>query len=182
MPPESSRQVCGIEPIGSGRLPLPPSGLTHLKIKLNRDDPAWDVERAVRVDRGAAETQACRPLRHFNARSAFVLATFQDTAPVCTPLRRAGKAARLENERWNVALRSSPPIPPASPPSKPTPALPRRVPAANKPWESRFPDIFHITDATMDTLPSPPRPERSVTAGLRPAQKSELKRQKSKGK
>lgn len=53
--------MCGIEPIGSGRLPLPPSGLTHLKIKLNGDDLAWDVERAVRVDRGAAETQACRP-------------------------------------------------------------------------------------------------------------------------
>jgi hypothetical protein len=53
--------VCGIEPIGSGRLSLPPSGLTHLNIKLNGDDLAWDVERAVRVDRVAAETQACRP-------------------------------------------------------------------------------------------------------------------------
>jgi L-alanine-DL-glutamate epimerase-like enolase superfamily enzyme len=35
-------------------------GLTHLKIKLNGDDLAWDVERVVRVDRTAAETQAKR--------------------------------------------------------------------------------------------------------------------------
>jgi L-alanine-DL-glutamate epimerase-like enolase superfamily enzyme len=32
-------------------------GLTHLKIKLNGDDLAWDVERVVNVDRVAAETQ-----------------------------------------------------------------------------------------------------------------------------
>jgi len=36
------------------------NGLTHLKIKLNGDDLAWDVERVVRVDRVAAETQAQR--------------------------------------------------------------------------------------------------------------------------
>jgi L-alanine-DL-glutamate epimerase-like enolase superfamily enzyme len=36
------------------------NGLTHLKIKLNGDDLAWDVERVVRVDRVAAETQARR--------------------------------------------------------------------------------------------------------------------------
>ena len=33
------------------------NGLTHIKIKLNGDDLAWDVERVVRVDRVAAETQ-----------------------------------------------------------------------------------------------------------------------------
>lgn len=33
------------------------NGLTHLKIKLNGDDLAWDVERVVRVDRITAETQ-----------------------------------------------------------------------------------------------------------------------------
>jgi len=33
------------------------NGLTHIKIKLNGDDLAWDVERVVRVDRAAAETQ-----------------------------------------------------------------------------------------------------------------------------
>jgi L-alanine-DL-glutamate epimerase-like enolase superfamily enzyme len=32
-------------------------GLTHLKIKLNGDDLSWDVERVVRVERVAAETQ-----------------------------------------------------------------------------------------------------------------------------
>jgi L-alanine-DL-glutamate epimerase-like enolase superfamily enzyme len=35
-------------------------GLTHLKIKLNGDDLAWDVERVVRVDRVTAETQRQR--------------------------------------------------------------------------------------------------------------------------
>jgi L-alanine-DL-glutamate epimerase-like enolase superfamily enzyme len=33
------------------------NGLTHLKIKLNGDDLAWDVDRVVRVDRIAARTQ-----------------------------------------------------------------------------------------------------------------------------
>src|SRR5947209_3378476 len=32
------------------------NGLTHLKIKLNGDDLAWDVERVLHVDRVAAET------------------------------------------------------------------------------------------------------------------------------
>ena len=32
-------------------------GLTHLKIKLNGDDLGWDVDRVVRIDRVAAETQ-----------------------------------------------------------------------------------------------------------------------------
>jgi L-alanine-DL-glutamate epimerase-like enolase superfamily enzyme len=36
------------------------NGLTHLKIKLNGDDLAWDVERVLRVERAAAETQARR--------------------------------------------------------------------------------------------------------------------------
>jgi len=35
-------------------------GLTHLKIKLNGDNLAWDVERVVNVDRVAAETQQKR--------------------------------------------------------------------------------------------------------------------------
>ena len=35
-------------------------GLTHLKIKLNGDDLAWDVNRVVAVDRVAAETQRQR--------------------------------------------------------------------------------------------------------------------------
>ncbi|MBL8795106.1 MAG: hypothetical protein JNM56_14450 [Planctomycetia bacterium] len=36
------------------------NGLTHLKIKLNGDDLAWDVERVVRVDRVAAQAQQRR--------------------------------------------------------------------------------------------------------------------------
>jgi L-alanine-DL-glutamate epimerase-like enolase superfamily enzyme len=35
-------------------------GLTHLKIKLNGDDLAWDVERVVSVDRVTGEAQAAR--------------------------------------------------------------------------------------------------------------------------
>lgn len=41
------------------------SGLTHLKIKLNGDDLAWDVERVVAVDRVTAETQAKRGVREW---------------------------------------------------------------------------------------------------------------------
>src|SRR5262249_48085298 len=36
------------------------NGLTHLKIKLNGDDPDWDVERIVRVDRVCEEVQGKR--------------------------------------------------------------------------------------------------------------------------
>jgi L-alanine-DL-glutamate epimerase-like enolase superfamily enzyme len=36
------------------------NGLTHLKIKLNGDDLAWDVDRVLRVDWVAAETQRQR--------------------------------------------------------------------------------------------------------------------------
>ena len=35
-------------------------GLTHLKIKLNGDDLAWDVDRVVSIERVAAEAQAAR--------------------------------------------------------------------------------------------------------------------------
>jgi L-alanine-DL-glutamate epimerase-like enolase superfamily enzyme len=36
------------------------NGLTHLKIKLNGDDLAWDVERVLAVERVASEAQAAR--------------------------------------------------------------------------------------------------------------------------
>jgi L-alanine-DL-glutamate epimerase-like enolase superfamily enzyme len=36
------------------------NGLTHIKIKLNGDDLGWDVERVVRIDRVAAQTQRQR--------------------------------------------------------------------------------------------------------------------------
>jgi L-alanine-DL-glutamate epimerase-like enolase superfamily enzyme len=41
-------------------------GLTHLKIKLNGDDLGWDVERVVRVDRVAGETQARRGVKRWS--------------------------------------------------------------------------------------------------------------------
>jgi L-alanine-DL-glutamate epimerase-like enolase superfamily enzyme len=52
-------------PVGDG-LPetlgewIAQDGLTHLKIKLNGDDLAWDVDRVVAVERVAAEAQAKR--------------------------------------------------------------------------------------------------------------------------
>ncbi len=39
------------------------SGLTHLKIKLNGEDPKWDLERVLAVDRAAVQTQARRGLK-----------------------------------------------------------------------------------------------------------------------
>ncbi|MGA2035422.1 MAG: enolase C-terminal domain-like protein [Thermoguttaceae bacterium] len=87
------------QPIGDG-LPetlaqwIVLNGLTHLKIKLNGDDLAWDVDRVVAVERVAAETQAARDCRHwcysadFNERCASVdyvlafLAQVQERSPV----------------------------------------------------------------------------------------------------
>jgi L-alanine-DL-glutamate epimerase-like enolase superfamily enzyme len=39
------------------------NGLTHFKIKLNGDDPKWDVERVLRIDRATTETQKKRGVR-----------------------------------------------------------------------------------------------------------------------
>lgn len=39
------------------------NGLTHFKIKLNGDDPKWDVERVLRVDKATTETQKKRGVR-----------------------------------------------------------------------------------------------------------------------
>jgi L-alanine-DL-glutamate epimerase-like enolase superfamily enzyme len=41
-------------------------GLTHLKIKLNGDDLAWDVERVVGVERVAAEAQQSRGMENWH--------------------------------------------------------------------------------------------------------------------
>src|SRR5215469_7118543 len=41
------------------------NGLTHFKIKLNGDDPKWDVERVLHVDRVTTETQRKRGLRNW---------------------------------------------------------------------------------------------------------------------
>lgn len=54
-----------VTPVGDGlpeTLPqwIEADGLTHLKIKLNGDDLAWDTERVVRVDRLTEATQARR--------------------------------------------------------------------------------------------------------------------------
>jgi len=50
-----------VKPIGDGlpeNLPewIRRDGLSHLKIKLNGDDPSWDLERIVAIDRIAADT------------------------------------------------------------------------------------------------------------------------------
>jgi L-alanine-DL-glutamate epimerase-like enolase superfamily enzyme len=42
------------------------NGLTHLKIKLNGDDLDWDLERVVKVDRIAGETQLESGIRTWN--------------------------------------------------------------------------------------------------------------------
>lgn len=39
------------------------NGLTHFKIKLNGDDPQWDVERVLHVDRVTTDTQKKRGVR-----------------------------------------------------------------------------------------------------------------------
>lgn len=68
-------------------------GLTHMKIKLNGDDLAWDVDRVVSIEKIAAETQAARGCREwcysadFNERCANVeyildfLAKIKEQAP-----------------------------------------------------------------------------------------------------
>jgi L-alanine-DL-glutamate epimerase-like enolase superfamily enzyme len=66
--------VSAVDPLEQGDLHSPVSdglpetlpewiaynGLTHFKIKLNGDDPRWDVDRVVAVDRVTAETQEKR--------------------------------------------------------------------------------------------------------------------------
>ncbi len=42
-------------------------GLTHLKIKLNGDDLAWDVERVIAVDRAASAARAVHDRWHYSA-------------------------------------------------------------------------------------------------------------------
>jgi L-alanine-DL-glutamate epimerase-like enolase superfamily enzyme len=45
---------------------IPFSGLTHIKIKLNGDNLAWDVDRVVHVDRVAVEAQKQRGVAHWH--------------------------------------------------------------------------------------------------------------------
>lgn len=52
------------------------NGLTHIKIKLNGNDLKWDVERVVRVDRAAAETQKKRGVTKW-----FYSADFNEKCP-----------------------------------------------------------------------------------------------------
>jgi hypothetical protein len=54
------------------------NGLTHLKIKLNGDNLAWDVERVLGVERVAAQTQAKRgiTIRSISMRGAPMSTTF----------------------------------------------------------------------------------------------------------
>jgi L-alanine-DL-glutamate epimerase-like enolase superfamily enzyme len=210
-------------------------GLTHLKIKLNGDDPNWDVERVVRVDRVAAETQGqCAVSRwyyslDFNERCASVTyllemlrrvnertpqgferiqyieqPTHRDLKTHCDNLmheasrlrpvvideslidleslllaREMGytgaalKACKGQTQSLLMAAAAQKfgmflcvqdlTCPGASlihsaglaahvPGVAAIEANARQyVPAANKPWESRFPGIFHIKNGTMET-------------------------------
>jgi L-alanine-DL-glutamate epimerase-like enolase superfamily enzyme len=228
------------KPVGDG-LPetLPEwiqfNGLTHLKIKLNGDDLAWDVERVVRVDQVAAAAQQQRGVYKwvysldFNERCPNVgyllefLARVQKQTPAGferIQYIEQPTARDLKANRANVmqeAARIRPVVideslldleslllarelgytgaalkackgqsqslllaaaaqkygmflcvqdlscPGASlihsaglaahvPGVAAIEANSRQfVPAANRPWEARFPGIFHITDGTMET-------------------------------
>ena len=89
------------------------NGLTHIKIKLNGSDLAWDVERVVRVDRVATATQAARGVKEwvysldFNERAPNVaylldfLAQIKQQTPAgfdAHPVHRAADGARPEGE------------------------------------------------------------------------------------
>ncbi len=211
------------------------NGLTHLKIKLNGDDLGWDVERVVRVERVAAETQRQRGVAtwfyslDFNERCPHVgylldfLQQVQEKAPagfariqyIEQPTARDLKANRTNGMHEAAKLR---PVvideslidleslqlaremgytgaalkackgqsqslllgaaaqkygmflcvqdltcPGASlihsaglaahvPGVAAIEANSRQyVPAANKPWEGRFPGMFHVTDGTLAT-------------------------------
>jgi L-alanine-DL-glutamate epimerase-like enolase superfamily enzyme len=210
-------------------------GLTHLKIKLNGDNLAWDVERVVRVDRVAGAAQRQRGVERwfysldFNERCPHVgyLLEFLNAVKAQTPAgferiqyieqptqrdlqaHRANvmhEASRLrpvvideslidleslllarEMGYTGAALKAckgqSQALLLAAAAQKygmflcvqdltcPGAALihsaglaahvpgvaaiesnaRQYVPAANKPWEARFPGIFHITDGTMET-------------------------------
>ncbi|MCS7168269.1 MAG: enolase C-terminal domain-like protein [Gemmatales bacterium] len=86
------------QPVGDG-LPetlgewITYNGLTHLKIKLNGDDLAWDVERVIRVDRVAERVQSQRGVAQwcysldFNERCGTVdyLLEFMERLQECAP-------------------------------------------------------------------------------------------------
>jgi L-alanine-DL-glutamate epimerase-like enolase superfamily enzyme len=210
-------------------------GLTHLKIKLNGDDLAWDVERVVRIDRVAAATQRQRNIQRwvysldFNERCPNVgyllefLQQIREQAPAAferiqyieQPTARDLKAHR--SNTMHEASRLRPVVIDESLVDLESLQLAREmgytgaalkackgqsqslllaaaaqkygmflcvqdltcpgaslihsaglaahvpgvaaiesnarqyVPAANKPWEERFPGIFRITDGTMET-------------------------------
>jgi L-alanine-DL-glutamate epimerase-like enolase superfamily enzyme len=211
------------------------NGLTHLKIKLNGDNLDWDVERVVRVDRVAAQTQKARGVERwyysldFNEKCPNVgyllefLKRVQATAPagferiqyIEQPTARDLKAGRantmheasklrpvvidesltdLESLRLaremgytgaalkackgqsqallmaaaaqkyrmflcvqdltcpGASLLHSAGLAAHVPGVAAIEANSRQyVPAANEPWEARFPGIFRITDGTMET-------------------------------
>ena len=104
-PSTRSRTRTSTQPIGDG-LPetlaewIRYNGLTHLKIKLNGDDLAWDVERVLRVDRVAAAAQ-----RAARRRAVVLLARLQRALPE----RRlpAGVPAPTSRERAPAASSAS---------------------------------------------------------------------------
>jgi L-alanine-DL-glutamate epimerase-like enolase superfamily enzyme len=211
------------------------NGLTHLKIKLNGDDLDWDVDRVVRVERIARETQAAQGVEQwaysldFNERCPNVgyLIEFLERSRTQAPAAFARiqyieqpTARDLKADRRNVmheASRLRPVVIDESLTDLESLQLAREMgytgaalkackgqsqavlmaaaaqkyrmflcvqdltcpgaalihsaglaahipgvaaiesnarqymPAANKPWEGRFPGMFHITDGTLET-------------------------------
>lgn len=211
------------------------NGLTHLKIKLNGDDLAWDVDRVLTVDRVTAEVQAKRGVARwyysldFNEKCAGVqyllefLRRVKEKTPagfdriqyVEQPTARDLKAHR--GNTMHEASKLKPVVIDESLTDQENLLLAREmgytgaalkackqqsqallmaaaaqkykmflcvqdltcpgasliqsaglaahvpgvaaieanarqyVPVANKPWEAKFPGIFHVTDGTMDT-------------------------------
>ena len=89
-------------------------GLTHMKIKLNGDDLAWDVDRVVSVERVAAEAQAARGCRQwcysadFNEKCANVDYVLDFLARVAERSRQALDRLQYIEQPTNRDLRANP--------------------------------------------------------------------------
>ena len=73
------------------------NGLTHLKIKLNGDDLAWDVDRVVAIDRVAAEAQARPRLRGMELLGSISTKRVR-ASNTCSSFSRGSRNAR--RRRW----------------------------------------------------------------------------------
>lgn len=72
-------------------------GLTHLKIKLNGDDLAWDVERVAGVERVAAEMQASLGVTKWN-----YSLDFNEKCSGVENIRRSANMKKKPRRRWTA--------------------------------------------------------------------------------